>query len=60
MKQSIVSYYPSTNKIHAIYDTVEDAEKDVKFLNLFSMGKEKLRVGVAELTDEDYVTERAE
>ena len=54
MKHCIVSYYPSTNKIHNIYDTVEEARKDVKMLNLFSMGGEKLAVGEAELTDEEY------
>ena len=54
MKRCIISYYPSTNKIHNIYDTVEEARKDVKMLNIFSMGGEKLAVAEAELTDEEY------
>lgn len=54
MKPYIVSYYLSTNKIHSIYNSVEEAKKNVKYLNLFSMGGEKLAVGVAELTDEEY------
>lgn len=54
MKHCIVSYYPSTNQIHNIYNSVKEARKDVKFLNLFSMGGEKLVVGEAELTEEEY------
>lgn len=54
MKRYIVSYYPSTNEIHNIYSSVKDAKKDVKLCNLFSKGREKLSVGVAELTDEEY------
>lgn len=54
MKRCIVSYYPSTNKIHNIYDTVEDAKESVKMCNLFSNGREKLMVAIAELTDEEY------
>ena len=54
MKRCIVSYYPSTNKIHNIYNSVEEARKDVKFLNLFSNGHEKLVIAEAELTDEEY------
>lgn len=54
MMQRIVSYYPSTNEIHNIYDTVEDARDDVEMCNLFSNGHEKLAVGKAELTDEEY------
>jgi hypothetical protein len=56
MKQCIVSYYPSTNEIHNIYDSSEDARKDVRMCNLFSkcLGSEKLSIGKAELTDEEY------
>lgn len=54
MKRCIVSYYPSTNKIFNIYNSVEDARKDVKFLNVFRNGHEKLAVAEAELTDEEY------
>ena len=54
IKELIVSYYPRTNKIHNIYDTVEDARKDVKMCNVFGKGHEKLSVGKAELTDEEY------
>ena len=54
MKRCIVSYYPSTNKIHNIYSSIEDARKDVKMCNIFSTGREKLSVGEAELTDEEY------
>lgn len=54
MKRCIVSYYPSTNKIHNIYSSVEDAREDVKMCNLFSKGCEKLSIGEAELTDEEY------
>ena len=52
--RAIVSYFPSTNKIFNIYDSVEEARKDVKFLNLFSNGNEKLQIGEAELTEEEY------
>ncbi len=54
MKHCIVSYYPSTNEIHNIYDSVEDARKDVRMCNLFSNGREKLSIGETELTDEEY------
>jgi len=54
MKRCIISYYPSTNKIHNIYNSVEDARKDVKMCNLFSKGHEKLSIAEAELTDEEY------
>lgn len=54
MKRCIVSYYPSTNKTHNIYNSVEDAREDVKMCNLFSSGREKLAVAEAELTDEEY------
>ena len=54
MKRCIVSYYPSTNKIHNIYSSVEDAREDVKICNLFSNGREKLAIAEAELTDEEY------
>ena len=54
MKHCIISYYPSTNKIHNIYNSVEDAKEDVKMCNLFSNGREKLAVAEAELTDEEY------
>lgn len=54
MKRCIISYYPSTNKIHNIYNSVEDAREDVKMCNLFSKGREKLSIGEAELTDEEY------
>lgn len=54
MIRCIVSYYPSTNKIHNIYKSVEDAREDVKMCNLFSNGHEKLAVAEAELTDEEY------
>lgn len=62
MKQCIVSYYPSTNEIHNIYDSIEDAKKDVKMCNLFSKhsGLEKLSIGEAELTDEEYQKYMAE
>ena len=50
----IVSYYPSTNKIHNIYSSIESARKDVKMCNLFSKNQEKLSIGEAELTDEEY------
>lgn len=53
-KRCIVSYYPSSNKIHNIYKSVEDAREDVKMCNLFSNGHEKLAVAEAELTDEEY------
>ena len=54
MKRCIISYYPSTNKIHNIYNSVEEARKDVKICNLFSSGREKLVIAEAELTDEEY------
>ena len=54
MKRCIVSYYPSTNKIHIIYNSVEETKEDVKMCNLFNMCREKLAVGIAELTDEEY------
>lgn len=55
MRRCIVSYYPSnTNKIHNIYNSVEDATEDVKICNLFSNGHEKLVIGIAELTEEEY------
>jgi len=54
MKHCIVSYYPSTKEIHNVYDSVEDAKADVKMCNLFSNGHEKLSIGEAELTDEEY------
>ena len=62
MKQCIVSYYPSTDEIHNIYDSVEDAKKDVKMCNLFSkrLCLEKLSIGKAELTDEEYQKYMAE
>ncbi len=54
MIRCIVSYYPSTNKIHNIYDSVETAREDIKMCNLFSNGHEKLAISEAELTDEEY------
>ena len=54
MIRCIVSYYPSTNKIHNIYNSVKEAREDVKMCNLFSSGREKLAVAEAELTDEEY------
>lgn len=54
MKRCIISYYPSTNKIHNIYNSVENAREDVKMCNLFSNGGEKLSIAEAELTDEEY------
>ena len=56
MKHCIVSYYPSTNKIHNVYKTIEDARKDVKMCNLFAngLGCEKLGIAEAECTDEEY------
>lgn len=56
MKHCIISYFPSTNKIHNIYDSIEDAKEDVKMCNVFGglMGLEKLSIGEAELTDEEY------
>lgn len=54
MKQYIVSYYPSNNTIHNIYESIEDAKQDVKMNNLFSKHLEKLSIGKAELTDEEY------
>lgn len=54
MKRCIVSYYPSTNKIHNVYKTIEDAREDVKMCNLFSLGCEKLGIAGAECTDEEY------
>lgn len=54
MKRCIVSYYPSTNKIFSIYDTVSEAKADVTLCNLFSNGRENLSIGEAELTDEEY------
>lgn len=54
MKRCIVSYYPSTNEIHNMYESVEDAKEDVKLCNLFSKGHEKLAIAVAELTDGEY------
>lgn len=54
MKRCIVSYYPSTNKIHNIYSSLEDAREDVKMCNLLVKGREKLCIGKAELTDEEY------
>ena len=51
--KTIVSYTPSNNKIFNIYDSIEEARKDIKFLNIFSMG-ERLQVGEAELTEEEY------
>ncbi len=55
MKSCIVSYFPSTNQIICIYNSIEESEKDVRFLNVFNRGgREKLRVGIAELTDEEY------
>ena len=32
----IVSYYKCTNKIHDVYNSIEEAKKDVRFLNIFS------------------------
>ncbi len=60
MKRCIVSYLPSSNEIHTIYNSIEEARKDVKFLNSFSNGGEKLCVGIAELTDEEYRKECGE
>jgi hypothetical protein len=55
MKRCIISYYPSTDKIHNIYDSIEDAKEDVKMCNIFShTGLEKLSIAEAELTDEEY------
>lgn len=54
MIRCIVSYYPTTNKIHNIYNSVEEAKKDVKLCNLFSKGHEKLSIAIAELTDKEY------
>lgn len=54
MKRCIVSYFPSTNKIFNIYNSVEEARKDVKICNLFANGREKLAIAEAELTDEEY------
>ncbi len=59
--KAVVAYYPSTNKPFAIYDSIEEARSEVKFLNLFSgMAQEKLEVGVAELTEEEYAGLRGE
>lgn len=59
--KAVVSYYPSTNKIFAIYNSIEEARSEVKFLNLFSsVANEKLNVGVAELTEEEYADMRGD
>ncbi len=52
--KAVVSYFPSSNKIFNIYNSIEEARKDVKLLNLFSMGGEKLQVGEAELSEDEY------
>lgn len=54
MKRCIISYYPNSNKIHNIYESIEDAQEDVKMCNLFANGGEKLGIAEAELTDEEY------
>ena len=58
---AIVSYYPSTNKIFAVYDSVEEAEKAVKFLNCFSkLAGEKLQIAYAELSEAELEQLRGE
>ena len=53
--QAIVSYYPSSNKIFNVYNTVEEAKSEIRLLNVFSsVGGEKLSVGYAEMTEEEY------
>ena len=51
----IASYYPSTKKIFAIYDSEAEAKEDVKLLNCFSSANgEKLQVGQVKMTEDEY------
>lgn len=48
-----VAYFPSRNEVFAVYDSPEEAKREVKFLNCFSQGREKLQAGWAEMTEEE-------
>lgn len=53
--QVIASYFPSRNKIFDIYDSKEEALKEVKYLNCFSsITHEKLQVAIVEISEEEY------
>ncbi|MBR4314170.1 MAG: hypothetical protein IKP66_04595 [Lachnospiraceae bacterium] len=48
-----VAYFPSRNEVFAVYDSPEEAKREVKYLNCFSQGGEKLQAGWAEMTEEE-------